>query len=111
MDLPLSRRDVARIGAALYVLSGLVTLLSLLLPAPRGLNATGVIVVALVALLLGPLLWLLPWQRSLNVVVATGSADGEIGGRNDLAHLGIDAKMQPGVLPATKSLKTRCVRR
>ncbi len=63
MDLPLSRRDVARIGAALYVLSGLVTLLSLLLPAPRGLNATGVIAVALVALLLGPLLWLLPWQR------------------------------------------------
>jgi len=63
MDLPLSRREIARIGAALHLLSGLVTLLSLLLPAPRGLEVAGVVAVALAAMLIGAIIWVLPWQR------------------------------------------------
>ncbi len=63
MDLPLSRRDFARVGAALYLLCGLVTLLSLALPGAAGVNAAGALAVALTALLLAAPAWLLPWQR------------------------------------------------
>jgi hypothetical protein len=63
MDLPLSRREIARIGAVLHLFSGLVTLLSLLLPAPRGLNVAGVVAVAVAAMLIGAIIWALPWQR------------------------------------------------
>ncbi|HLZ72127.1 MAG TPA: EAL domain-containing protein [Dehalococcoidia bacterium] len=63
MDLPLSRRNVARAGAALCVLCALITLPSLLLPGPGGSNVAGLLGAALAAMLLAPLLWLLPWQR------------------------------------------------
>jgi len=56
-------RAAARLAAALFVVSGLVTLASPLLPAPPGLNRWGVAAIGLIAIAGGGLILLVPWER------------------------------------------------
>ncbi|HEY8489573.1 MAG TPA: EAL domain-containing protein [Dehalococcoidia bacterium] len=62
-DEPLSRRVVGRIAAALYVVSGLVTALSPFLPGPPHMDRTGVHAVGAAAVVVGAVIWFLPWDR------------------------------------------------
>lgn len=59
----LSRRLVGRVAALLLMLSGVITMVSPLLPAPPTFNQTGVIGVGIVGLALGIIVWFLPWQH------------------------------------------------
>ncbi len=63
MDAALSRQLVARMGGALFFLSGLVSLASIALPAPPGLNRDWLVIVASAAILVGIIEWHLPWYR------------------------------------------------
>ena len=59
----MSPRAAARLASALFVVSGLVTLASPLLPAPPGLNHWGVAAIGLIAIAGGGLIPLVPWDR------------------------------------------------
>lgn len=59
----LSQRLIARLGALLFVLSGLVTLLNLALPSTSVRNITAMIVIGTTAIAVGTVAWFLPWQR------------------------------------------------
>jgi diguanylate cyclase (GGDEF)-like protein/PAS domain S-box-containing protein len=63
MDAALSRQLVARMGAALFFLSGVVSLASIILPTPPGLNRDWLIIIASAAMLVGTIEWRLPWYR------------------------------------------------
>jgi diguanylate cyclase (GGDEF)-like protein len=58
-----SRRTAGRIAAVLLLVSGVVTLLSPLLPAPPTLNAGAVALIGILGMLGAVPAWYLPWQR------------------------------------------------
>ena len=62
-DPGISRQLVGRLGALLFAAAGLGGAASVLLPAPSSVNVAGVALVGLVAVVLGVVVWLLPWQR------------------------------------------------
>ena len=62
-DGSLSNRLVGRISAILYLLSGIITVLSPLLPTPAGMHRGGVVIVGLVAVVVAAIVWQLPWER------------------------------------------------
>jgi diguanylate cyclase (GGDEF)-like protein len=59
----LSQRLIARLGAVLFVLSGLVTLLNLALPSPTERHIPTMIGIAAGAMVVGAVAWFLPWHR------------------------------------------------
>ncbi|HET9017254.1 MAG TPA: EAL domain-containing protein [Thermomicrobiaceae bacterium] len=59
----LSTAVVARLGSALFVLSGVVTVLSLVLPSSPGINRSAVAAVGAIATVIGGGAWCLPWGR------------------------------------------------
>jgi diguanylate cyclase (GGDEF)-like protein len=59
----ISRRTAGRIAAVLFLASGLVTLISPLLPAPPTLNAGAVACIGVLGILAAVPAWFLPWQR------------------------------------------------
>jgi diguanylate cyclase (GGDEF)-like protein len=59
----LSQRLTARLGAVLFVLSGLVTLLNLALPSPTERHIPVMIAIAVGAIGTGSVIWFLPWHR------------------------------------------------
>ena len=59
----LSQRLIARLGAVLFVLSGLVTLLNLALPSPTERHIPAMIAIAAGAIVVGSVAWFLPWHR------------------------------------------------
>ncbi|HUZ00144.1 MAG TPA: EAL domain-containing protein [Thermomicrobiaceae bacterium] len=59
----LAKQEAGRLGAALFVLSGLVTVLTLVLPAPPGIDRPGVAGIGALATLVGFVNWWLPWER------------------------------------------------
>ena len=59
----LSQRLVGRMAAALYVMAGVGTFSSALLPAAPGMQPAGIMAVSVAATLLGLLVWHLPWER------------------------------------------------
>jgi diguanylate cyclase (GGDEF)-like protein len=59
----LSQRLTARLGAVLFVLSGLVTLLNLALPSPTPRHIPAMMAIAAGAILTGSVIWFLPWHR------------------------------------------------
>lgn len=59
----LSQRLTARLGAVLFVLSGLVTLLNLALPSPTERHIPVMIAIAVGAIATGSVIWFLPWHR------------------------------------------------
>lgn len=59
----LSQRLTARLGAVLFVLSGIVTLANLALPSPTERNIPAMIAIGLAAVAVGAVAWCLPWQR------------------------------------------------
>jgi diguanylate cyclase (GGDEF)-like protein len=59
----LSQRLIARLGAVLFVLSGLVTLLNLALPSPTERHIPAMIAIAVGAIAVGSVAWFLPWHR------------------------------------------------
>ena len=59
----LSQRLTARLGAVLFVLSGVVTLVNLALPSPTPRDMRSMIVIGTLAVLVGAVCWFLPWQR------------------------------------------------
>lgn len=58
-----SRATAGRLGAVLYLVSGIVTAVSLVLPAPPTLNAPLVALVGVVAIVLAGPIWYLPWHH------------------------------------------------
>ncbi len=59
----LSQRLTARLGAVLFVLSGVVTLVNLALPSPTERHIPAMIGIAIGAILTGSVAWFLPWHR------------------------------------------------
>jgi diguanylate cyclase (GGDEF)-like protein len=59
----LSQRLIARLGAVLFVLSGLVTLLNLALPSTTERHIPMMIGIAGGAIVVGSIAWFLPWHR------------------------------------------------
>jgi diguanylate cyclase (GGDEF)-like protein len=59
----LSQRLIARLGAVLFMLSGVVTLLNLAIPSPTERHIPALIAIGLGATALGGVCWVLPWQR------------------------------------------------
>ena len=59
----LSQRLTARLGAVLFVLSGVVTLANLALPSPTPRHIPAMIVIGLTAVAVGAVAWFLPWHR------------------------------------------------
>jgi diguanylate cyclase (GGDEF)-like protein len=59
----LSQRLTARLGAVLFVLSGVVTLVNLALPSATPRDIPSMIVIGSSAVVLGAICWFLPWQR------------------------------------------------
>ena len=59
----LSQRLTARLGAVLFMLSGVVTLANLALPSPTERHIPAMIVIGALAVLVGSVCWFLPWQR------------------------------------------------
>lgn len=59
----LSQRLTARLGALLFVLSGMVTLLNLALPSTSVRNIAAMIVIGTAAIAVGAVGWFLPWHR------------------------------------------------
>jgi diguanylate cyclase (GGDEF)-like protein len=59
----LSQRLIARLGAVLFVLSGVVTLGNLALPSPTERHIPAMIAIAVAAIAVGAVSWFLPWQR------------------------------------------------
>jgi diguanylate cyclase (GGDEF)-like protein len=74
MDGAVSRTTAGRVAAALFLLSGALTVLSLALPAPPTLDAGKVALVGAVSMAAAVPVWLVPWQHwprwtSLSLVV------------------------------------------
>jgi diguanylate cyclase (GGDEF)-like protein len=63
MHEAVSKTTAGRLGAVLYLVSGVVTVISLVLPAPATLNALAVACVGILAMALAPIIWHLPWHR------------------------------------------------
>src|SRR5687767_9291961 len=63
MHEAVSRTTAGRLAAALYLVSGAVTVLSLLLPAPPSMNAPVVAAVGVIAIGMTLPIWYLPWHR------------------------------------------------
>jgi diguanylate cyclase (GGDEF)-like protein/PAS domain S-box-containing protein len=63
MDGRLSNRVVGRVGAVLFIASGMVTVTTPLLPAPADMNVFGICGLCVVVVLAGLVTWFLPWQR------------------------------------------------
>jgi diguanylate cyclase (GGDEF)-like protein/PAS domain S-box-containing protein len=59
----LSRQLVGQMGGALWFLSGVVTLLTLVLPSATNVDRAGVMMVGIAAMLIGVTVWYLPWHR------------------------------------------------
>ena len=59
----LSQRLTARLGAVLFVLSGVVTLANLALPSPTERHIPAMIAIGSLAVAVGAVCWFLPWQR------------------------------------------------
>ena len=59
----LSQRLTARLGAVLFMLSGLVTLLNLALPSPTPRHIPSMVTIAIGAIATGSVTWFLPWHR------------------------------------------------
>ncbi len=59
----LSRRAAGRLAGLLYVSAGLVVIVSLPLPQPRGANRSALLGLASVAVLIGSLALIAPWSR------------------------------------------------
>src|SRR5579864_6094739 len=58
-----SRTTAGRVAAALFLMSGTVTLASVVLPAPPNLNAAAVGACGLIAMLAAIPAWFVPWHR------------------------------------------------
>ncbi len=91
MEGLLSLEESIRLGAVMYVATGVVTIGSTLLPEPAAMNRAGVILVGVAAILLGLLGGAVPWQRLGHggVLWATVPGFAMIGMHNDLG--GVDA--------------------
>jgi len=61
-DLGISAVLVGRIAAIIFMICGVLGLCGLVLPVGVGANPTAVIVVASVAVSLGVIAWVLPWN-------------------------------------------------
>lgn len=59
----LSRQLVGQMGAALWFMSGLVTIATLVLPSAEHVSRPGVMLVGLTAMLSGVTIWYVPWRR------------------------------------------------
>jgi diguanylate cyclase (GGDEF)-like protein len=59
----LSQRLIARLGAVLFMLSGVVTLANLAIPSPTERHIPALIGIGLAAIVVGGTCWVLPWQR------------------------------------------------
>ncbi len=59
----LSQRLTARLGALLFLISGLVTIANLALPSPTPRNIPALVAIGCAAMGTGMIAWFLPWQR------------------------------------------------
>jgi diguanylate cyclase (GGDEF)-like protein len=59
----LSQRLIARLGAVMFVLSGIVTVANLALPSPTERHIPALLAIAAAAIAVGVATWYLPWQR------------------------------------------------
>jgi diguanylate cyclase (GGDEF)-like protein len=59
----LSQRLIARLGAVLFMLSGVVTLANLAIPSPTERKIPALIGIGTAAIVVGAICWILPWQR------------------------------------------------
>ncbi|HWO94710.1 MAG TPA: EAL domain-containing protein, partial [Dehalococcoidia bacterium] len=60
---PVTTKGAARLSATLYLASGGLVILNQVLPLPAGANRTGLVDVGALAVAIGVLIWMLPWQR------------------------------------------------
>src|SRR4051812_4197730 len=63
MNEAVDARAAGRSAAFVFVLSGSITLINALLPAPPGFNRLGVVLIAAICMAAAPAIWWFPWER------------------------------------------------